>query len=158
MSNNFVTSYSLFADCRSLFLRHAQSDRCIKTGSTYVYKNHWARPVFVVMTDNCLDVKAQFHYLDSELLQHIETGGTFFANANYNNRLVVYEGVSEGGISSQNNENNRLKQTTDGTLSFYKLNACAEPSKSSTPEIYVNKATSCGGKPEQNFTFGKLSI
>ena len=157
VTNNFVISYSLFADCRSLFLRHVQSGRCITTGSTYAYpKKHYAKPVFVVMTDNCLDVKAQFRYLDSELLYNIETGGTFFANANYNNRLVVYEGVSKGGISSQNNKNNFLKQTADGTLFFYKISVCAEPSKSSTP-TFVDRKTSCGGTPAQNFTFGKWS-
>ena len=120
-----------------------------------MYDTSWARPVYVVMTDNCLHVKAQFRYVDSELLQHIETEGTFYAKTNkdYNGRLVVYEAVSSKAKPTQNHEKNFLKQIADGTLYFYKLKACAEPS--STPEMYVDKATSCGGKPEQNFTFGK---
>ena len=113
----------------------------------------YAKPYYVVMTGNCLDDKAQFRYLDSELLQHIETGGTLVSSpANtYNSRWAVYKGISDSAMDYQTKGTHRLEQTTAGSLRFYQDGICAEPE---TVDNYIIRKTYCD-KPEQEFTFGK---
>ncbi len=104
------------------------------------------------MTNNCLDDKAQFRYLDSELLHNIEKGGTLVSPLNYKNyrsRWAVYKGVSSWGNEYQKRAEHRLKQTNAESLFLYKMNVCAEPSTR-----YVLTKRYCN-TTEQKFTFGK---
>ena len=103
------------------------------------------------MTDKCLNVKSQFRYLDNELLQNV-AGGTFVSSTNKNSktdRLLVSSRTFGQIFNDQ-----RLKQTAAGSLYFYNVSVCAEPSKTS---YYVDRKTYCD-KPEQIFTFGKCNI
>ena len=111
------------------------------------------KPYFVVMTDNCLDDKAQFRYLHSELLQHIDTEATLLSSPSdsYHGRWAVYKGISNNGMVYQNSAKHRLKQTAAGSLRFYQEGICAEPATTSS---YIMRETNCD-KPEQVFTFGK---
>ncbi len=96
----------------------------------YNYNISHELPYYVVMTNNCLDDKAQFRYLDSELLQNIGTGGTMLSSSSdklYSNRIGVYKGISPSEIAFQNNLKHRLKQTPAGSLCFYQQSLCAEP-------------------------------
>jgi hypothetical protein len=106
------------------------------------------------MTDNCLDSKAQFRYLDTELLHNIEKDGTLVSarnNAYYNGRWAVYKGVTTAAISYQKSGTHRLKQTAAGSLFFYNRTdpVCAEPSSK-----YLLRKTYCN-TTQQKFTFGK---
>jgi hypothetical protein len=106
------------------------------------------------MTNNCLDDKAQFRYLDSELLQNIGTGGTLLSSSSdklYSNRtgVHVYKGISPSEIAFQNNLKHRLKQTPAGSLYFYQDSICAEPLTR-----YVMRRKYCN-TTKQEFTFGK---
>ena len=144
----------LFSDCQSLFLRHTDSGKCITASEELVYDNpKYAFPYFVVMTDNCLNVSAQFRYLDSALLHNIEKEGTLLSSSHslYLGRWSVYKGVSATAIGTQNNARYRLKQTDDGSLFLYDTskNLCAEPSTK-----YVLKGAICDTE-KQKFTFGK---
>ena len=57
------------------------SQESVLQGQERVYNSPlYALPYFVEMTTNCLDVKAQFRYLNSELLQNIESGGILMAS------------------------------------------------------------------------------
>ena len=146
--------YFSVSDCQSLFLRHTKSGKCITTSQELVYDcTNWAFPYFVVMTDNCLKVSAQFRYLDNELLHNIEKEGTLLSRTHrdYLGRWTVYKGVAATAISSQNNPNNRLKQTDAGSLFLYdrRRNVCAEPSTK-----YVLSNSNCDTE-KQKFTFGK---
>jgi hypothetical protein len=146
--------YFLFSDCQSLFLRHTESGKCIATSQELVYDApNWAFPYFVVMTDNCLNVRAQFRYLDSELLNNIKKEGTLLSRTHrkYLGRWTVYKGVAATEISRQNNPNNRLKQTDAGSLFLYdrRRNVCAEPSTK-----YVLRNSKCDTE-KRKFTFGK---
>ena len=107
------------------------------------------------MTDNCLDVKAQFYYYkNTEQLRNTETDGTFAstANTNYNNRLFIYVAVSTGFPSRyiRYSEHN-LKLSANGSLYFYEKRECGEPLNNN----YVQRIMNLCGKPEQKFTFGK---
>ena len=117
-----------------------------------------AFPYYVVMTDNCLDDKAQFRYLDTELLHNIGRNGTLVSpgESHYYSRLAVYKGVSEKGKIYQKAALNRLKQTAAGSLIFYNRSnrVCAEPESSSE---YVLRKTYCN-KRQQKFTFGKEDL
>ena len=142
----------LFSDCQSFFLRHTDSGKCITASEELVYDNpKYAFPYFVVMTDNCLNVSAQFRYLDSELLHNIEKEGTLLSSTykDYRSRWAVYKGVSATAIGIQNNARYRLEQTDAGSLFFYNWNKCAEPSTK-----YVLRSAICDTK-EQKFNFGK---
>ena len=143
----------LFSDCQSLFLRHTQSGKCITRSEELVYNNpSYAFPYFVVMTDNCLDDKAQFRYLDSELLHNIEKSGTLISPDNptfYKSRWTVYKGESITAKVFQKSADNRLKQTDAESLFLYNMNVCAEPSTK-----YVLRKAYCN-TTEQEFTFGK---
>ena len=113
---------------------------------------HYALPYFVVMTDNCLDDKAQFRYLDSELLHNIEKDGTLISPYQptvYKSRWAVYKGISSEAKGSQRNTKHRLKQTDAESLFLYNMNVCAEPSTK-----YVLRKMYCN-TTEQEFTFGK---
>jgi hypothetical protein len=118
----------------------------------YNSPNH-ALPYFVRLTDNCLDERAQFRYLSSELLHNIATGGTLvYPSTNtevYRNLWAVYKGVSTSGKNYQKNLEHRLKQTPAGYLSFYQKNICARLSGN-----YL-LGTSCDSGKQQKFTFGK---
>jgi hypothetical protein len=142
----------LFSDCQSFFLRHTDSGKCITASEELVYDNPtYAFPYFVVMTDNCLNVSAQFRYLDSELLHNIEKEGTlmYSTNKNYHSRWAVYKGVAAKAVGTQNNARYRLEQTDAGSLLFYNRNKCAQPSTK-----YVLRSAICDTK-EQKFNFGK---
>ncbi len=145
----------LFSECQSLFLRHTQSGMCITRSEELVYNNpSYALPYYVVMTDNCLDDKAQFRYLDSELLHNIEKDGTLLSPTGhtFQSRWAVYKGVSGGGKNYQENTVHRLKQTYAESLFLYNMNVCAEPStKYVLRKTYCNRAT-------QKFTFGKRNM
>jgi phosphatidate phosphatase PAH1 len=113
-----------------------------------------ALPYFVVMTDNCLNVSAQFRYLDSALLHNIEKEGTLISSTHslYFGRWSVYKGVAATAIQFQNNAGHSLKQTDSGSLFFYgksSQNVCAEPSTK-----YVLRNATCDAE-NQKFTFGK---
>jgi hypothetical protein len=124
-----------------------------------VYDNpSYALPYFVVMTNNCLNDKAQFRYLNTELLQNIVKGGTLVSSLNfeYDSRWAVYKGVAGGGKNYQKSTKHRLKQTATGSLSFYSIEepVCAEPSSLSE---YLLRKDYCN-ETQQDFTFGKWNI
>ena len=111
------------------------------------------------MTFDCLDRKAQFRFLDSQLLHNIEKNGTLAspvvtpsAQDKYLGRLVVYQGKSDAGKKSQKLARHRLKQTARGSLFFYKRTdrLCVEPNSSK----YLIRKTFCD-TTKQKFTFGK---
>ena len=143
----------LFSDCQSLFLRYTQSGKCITRSEELVYDaSSWALPYYVVMTDNCLDDKAQFRYLDSELLHNIEKDGTLISPDQptvYNSSWAVYKGVSATAKNNQKSAENRLKQTDAESLFLYNMNVCAKPSTG-----YVLRERYCN-TAKQKFTFGK---
>ena len=143
--------YLLFVDCQGLFLRHTWTEKCISRSEELVYnQSHYAFPYYVVMTDNCLDNKAQFRYLDSELLHNIEVGTLLSSpRADYFSRWAVYKGVSSSAKEYQRSATNHLKQTDAESLSLYNMKVCAEPSAK-----YVMRKTYCDGE-NQTFTFGK---
>ena len=147
----------MFTDSQSLFLRHVQSGKCIAAGHIVYDSGGWALPFWAIMTENCLNVSAQFRYLDSEILYNIGKDGTFVSvdsNSNYQKRLAIYKAVDPRSESYRNNQIHRLKQTANGTLYFYnKAKICAETSQS---DNYVKGEKACEGKPEQNFTFGNI--
>ena len=126
------------------------SGKCISRSEELVYDYpNWAFPYFVVITDNCLDHKAQFLYLNNtELLHNIEKGGTLMsATGSYRSRWAVYKGVNRKALAFQKSQTFYLKQTTHGSL--IQDNICAEP------EIrYVKRRSYCN-KTSQHFTFGK---
>ena len=140
----------LFIECDGLFLRHTASGNCITRSEELVYDQpNWAFPYFVVMTDNCLDHKAQFLYLNNtQLLHHIEKRGTLISDigSRYKSRWAVFKGVAETPLEAQKSPRYNLKQTTHGSLT--QDNICAEPGTK-----YLNRK-SCGGTNQQ-FTFGK---
>ena len=154
----------LFIDCYGLFLRHSESRKCITRSEELVYNNpKYALPYFVVMTDNCLDVKAQFRYLNPELLQNIESGGMLMTaaritNKDYNKRWAVYKGVSSNAKKTQNGKNHYLKQTNSTFLSLYNLDVCAEPSVNSKTLYVMRTAISKCNKIKHEFTFGKWNV
>ena len=115
----------------------------------------YAFPYFVIMTNNCLNDKAQFRYLNTELLHNIEKGGTLVSSPNtedYHDRWAVYKGVKSAAITYQNSTKHRLKQTATGSLSFYSITkpVCAEANSSSK---YLLRKLYCN-KRQQDFTFG----
>ena len=141
----------MFVDCQGLFLRHTQTGKCIRRSEKLVYNNpSFGSPYYVVMTNNCLDDKAQFRYNNSELLQNIEKDSTLLSppDANYLRRWAVYKGMSTVAKYYQISYKHRLKQTAAGSLRFYESGVCAEPSTR-----YVMSKT-CD-KPKQKFTLGK---
>ena len=115
-----------------------------------------ALPYFAFLTDNCLDKRAQFRYLSSELLYNIATGGTLVHSTTKYEELrniwAVYKGVSTSGKNYQKNLEHRLKQTPAGYLSFYQKNICALPAGKNLI------GTSCNIGQQQKFTFGKWNI
>ena len=142
----------MFVDCQGLFVRHTQTGNCIRRSEKLVYNNpRYASPYYVVMTNNCLDDKAQFRYHNKELLQNIEKDRTLLSPlaANYLGRWAVYKGISTVAKYYQISHKHRLKQTAAGSLRFYESGVCAEPST-----CYVMRKKYCD-KPKQKFTLGK---
>ena len=142
----------LFIDCQGFFLRHTASGKCITRSEELVYDDaDYALPYFVVMTDNCLDVRAQFLYLNNtELLHDVQKGGTLISDPrtkDYKGRWAVYKGVTDRAKMTQTNTKYNLKQTGYGSLT--QDNICAEPETK-----YVRRRNYCGGINQQ-FTFGK---
>ena len=140
----------LFIDCQGLFLRHTESGKCITASDELVYDDaDYALPYFVVMTDNCLDDKAQFLYLNNtELLHNIEKEGTLISDiGRYKSRWAVYKGIHKNALVTQKKPKFNLKQTARGSLAQDQI--CAEP------EIkYVKRSSDCD-RANQQFTFGK---
>jgi hypothetical protein len=152
-----VKFFFVIVGCQNIFLRHTDSGKCITSSEELVFNNPtWALSYFVVMTDNCLNVSAQFRYLDSALLHNIEKEGTLLSTTDslFLGRLSVYKGVAATAILHQNNAEYRLKQTDSGSLFFYDTsqNVCAEPSTK-----YVLRNATCDTE-NQKFSFGKLNM
>ncbi len=141
---------SFFADCQSLFLRQNDTGRCIKPGRLLYNNPKYAKPYLAVMTDNCLDVKAQFRF-DGAYLRNIHMDGTlaWFINSYYQTRLSVYKGISPVAIGVQNRDDHFLKQTNAGSLKFYNKDECVLPSVT-----YAKRTATCD-TAEQRITFGK---
>ena len=112
---------------------------------------------YAVMTNNCIDNKAQFRYLDSQLLHNIEKNGTLVAptNSDYKGRWAVFKDVSKQGKKYQNDYMHRLRQGAAGSLSFYSIqdHTCAEPSSG-----YVLRKTCNYSRKQQEFTFGMCDL
>ena len=145
----------MFSDGQTFFLRHTDSGKCMARTEELVCTNSsYAFAYFVAMTDNCLNVSAQFNYLHSGLLQNIDKEGTLVSPSDgiCKHRFAFLIGVLDAALKFQNKHEHSLKQTKDGSLSFYKMNAsvCSDPT--CTP-AYVLKNTTCDTK-RQNFTFG----
>jgi hypothetical protein len=152
-----VKFFFVIVGCQNLFLRHTDSGKCITSSEELVFNDpKLAFSYFVVMTVNCLNVSAQFRYLDSELLHNIEKEGTLISSTHslFLGRWSVYKGVAATGIQFQNNAGHRLKQTDSGSLFFYDTsrNVCAEPSTK-----YVLRNATCDTE-NQKITFGKLNM
>ncbi len=145
----------MFAGCQALFLRHTQSGKCIAAG-VHVLEDSRSRRYWAEMVDNCLNEKAKFRYLDSELLRNINTGGTLVSSYPESSlqHLFIYDGkINTPGINFENNNKHRLKQTNTGSLFLYDtaVNSCAQPNGT-----YVDqKKDGCTNAVEQKFTFGK---
>ena len=153
--------FLLFIDCYGLFIRHTESGKCITRSEELVYKHaRYALPYFVVMIDNCLDFKAQFRYLNPELLQNIESGGILMTSTtnSYKDRWAVYKGVSSGAKKVQNGQDHYLKQTNSNSLSLYNLDVCAEPSINSNTAYVMKRAISQCKEIKHEFTFGKWNV
>ena len=120
----------------------------------------YALPYFVEMTNNCLDVKAQFRYLNSELLRNIENGGILMASKShsYKNQWAVYTGVSNTAKKTQKSSDHYLKQTNSGSLSLYKMHVCAKPSINAKRSYVLMVTGSPCRKKKQEFTFGKWNV
>ena len=134
---------------------HSVSRKCIEASEKLVYdKPNHARPYFVVMTENCLNSEAQFRFVDNELLYNIYKSGTLVSPSEktYNGSLAVYKGISREELNYEKSRKHRLKQTSAGSLFFYNISVCAEPSKT-----YVTRTEQCGTK-EQEFTFGEWKL
>jgi hypothetical protein len=147
-----------FVDCRGFFLRHTQTGQCVSSSEELLFNQSIATFFSVVMTDNCLNDKAQLYYPDTTQLLHIfEKKGWVLsplASSNFSALVVLApKGIlSELLIKLQNNITiHRLKQTAAGSLFFYNRPdpVCAEPSSR-----YIVKKTYCN-KTQQEFTFGK---
>ena len=161
LASSMNLEFLLFIDCYALFLRHNESGKCITRSEEAVYiSKGYALPYFVVMTDNCLDVKAQFGYLNPELLQNIESGGILMTSTQsiYKNRWAVYRGVSRKAKKIQNGTNHYLKQANSRSLSLYNLAVCAEPSVNSKTLYVITTAMSQCKKTKHEFTFGKWNV
>ena len=141
----------LFIDCQGFFLRHTASERCIKRSEELVYDSpNYALPYLVVMTENCLDVTAQFLYLNNtELLHDVQKGGTLISDPrkDYRGRWAVYKAVKYSAKRTQYDTKFNLKQTANGSLT--QDNICAEPETK-----YVKRRNYCD-RTNQQFTFGK---
>ena len=142
----------LFIDCQGLFLRHTESGKCITRSDELVYDDPtYALPYFVVMTDNCLDDKAQFLYFNNtELLHNIDKEGTLMSdkrNNPYKSGWAVYKGIHKNALATQKNPKFNLKQTARGSLAQDKI--CAKPENK-----YVKRSSNCD-RDNQQFTFGK---
>ncbi|CAB3990793.1 Hypothetical predicted protein, partial [Paramuricea clavata] len=104
---------------------HTQSGQCITKGRLVTNTPNLALRFFAVMSDNCLGVESQFRYLNnSELLQNIETGGTFRPTYQkvYRSRLTLFYAVANKSLKYQTSRVSHLKQTAAGGLSFYNAN------------------------------------
>ena len=139
-------------DCQTFFLRHAESGKCIIGSEKLVYKNNNAFPYYVEMTDNCLNISAQFRYHNPELIRN-SNGATLLVlgSANYSKYLAVYVARTNEGRSIASRDVHYLKQTDAGSLFYYNRDpiACAEPG-----ENYVLRKNYCN-TTKQEFTFGK---
>ena len=151
-------NFPLFVGCESFFLRHTKSGKCIAGGSSFEDKNktyadlHWAE-----MVNNCLNSSAQFHYLDSGLVENIEKKGTLAANYKdsqvYKTRLFIFASKNKEGKGFQTKKRHHLKQTSSQSLVFpgKKAESCAQPNGA-----YVHmKNGGCQNIANQKFTFGK---
>ncbi|XP_028416881.1 uncharacterized protein LOC114541103 isoform X2 [Dendronephthya gigantea] len=151
----YCTVQMLFKDAETFFLRNSRTGKCISTGR-FIYSKNYGTPYLTVMIDDCLNGKAQFRYLDSDLLQNINTRGTFVSSTDkeYRNRLAVFKAKASAALRFQNSLEHRLKQTDAGSLYFYNMKdkVCAQPSSLS---FYVERKTYCD-TPEQKFTFGSV--
>jgi hypothetical protein len=156
MLNRLLNVFFLFLDCKGLFLRHTESGKCIAAGEMFL-ENNIARRYWAEMVNNCFNVSASFRYLDTELLQNIDTRGTlasFYDNPErYKNRWFVYKGKNDRGLNFEKEDSHRLKQTVAESLYFYDkaVNSCGQPNGT-----YLDlKRDGCSNTPEQKFTFGK---
>jgi hypothetical protein len=122
-------------------------------------EDEYARRYWAVMVDNCVHNSARFRYLNSKLLQNIQTRGSLvskYGNSTFLNRLYIYDGKNQKGKEFENNNEHRLKQTDAGSLYLYDttVNSCAQPNGT-----YVDqKKDGCKNAAEQKFTFGKANI
>ena len=116
-----IVNVIFFVGFSAFFLRYTETGKCIAALNELVYDNpYYSFPYFVQMTDNCLDKKAQFRFLDSQQLHNIEKDGTLVSspNADYKGRWAVYKGLASGARRYQQSADHRLKQTAAGSLSF----------------------------------------
>ena len=150
-----VNVFCLILESENLFLRHTKSGKCIRTGKLVYNNPRHAKPYFVVMTNNCLNPRAQFRYVDNELLHNIEKGGTLVSplpsNKLFNSSLAVYHGVSKDSLNYQKSDDHRLKQTDAGSLFFHTMvtPVCAAPETK-----FIKRSETCD-REGQDFTFGK---
>lgn len=146
-----------FLECKSLFLRHEGTRKCIAAGELLNKNTRKKLLYFAVMTDNCLNSSAQFRYLENELLHNIEKDGTLASPVpeyqRNHNRWVVYKGLRDNAPAYQNKAVHRLEQTDAGSLRLYSMKkpVCAEPESGTT---YVKRNKTCN-EDIQKFTFGK---
>ena len=139
----------LILDCRGLFLRNTESGKCFKTGELIYDSPNYTLPYFVVMTDNCLDVGAQFRYLSTGTLNNLENNGSLSSDGGtleYKNRWCVYKGVADRAVEYQYAPDYYLTQTADGALS--QDNICAEPQKKYVTRVKCDETN-------KKFTFGR---
>jgi hypothetical protein len=141
-----VNSYFLFADCESLFLRHTQSGECIAAGSQISNTNN-SRRYWAEMVNNCLNVSAQFRYLDTELLQNIKTGGTLVSKNKNENK---------NKNKNNNNNNNKKKNKNANENENEKKNKKKNKNKKLQNRLFVHYGKSEQGKRFQNSSVHRM--
>ena len=146
-------------DCQCLFVSHTKTGHCITVCEKPMNENlNDAFIYYVKLTENCLDGKAQFRYLDSQLLQNIEKNGTLVspsAHYKYFSRWCVYKGVSKKKRKYQYNVKHRLKQTAAGALLFYNREDPVCAVRQSSKKYLLRVLKHYCEKSADEFVFGK---
>ncbi|XP_028399530.1 uncharacterized protein LOC114522942 [Dendronephthya gigantea] len=151
-------SLLVIKDSCEFFLRQTETSECIAPEDSYLGFIKYAKRYWVRMVDNCLKSSAQFRYINkTELIHNIDKRGSLICipgDRTYGDKLLVYDGVSAGGKTFENDKSHNIKQNASGSLFFYERKYCVQSNGTGARVIAVTEADCSNAR---NFTFGSVT-
>ena len=174
---HYVLRYLLFlflcfvSGAACFFVKHVQTGMCINDTRLLQTEQSWGTLSYVELSNNCLDLAAQFRFRDNSAMLNLKRKGCFEGTSRAGfgyNLAMLYLLVATDPSANCRDKEHAITQTSWGGLSVYyrpdKRTRCAVPktyvalATNRGIDPYIRLTTDCNDAEDKRFDFGKLFL
>ena len=151
-------------DTTGFFVKHVQTGMCINDTSIIITKGSWGNMSYLELSNNCLDLAAQFRFVNTSAMLNLKRPGCLHPlhGENPNFLALWVASFSEIELGNSCSQKLAITQTSWGGLSI-KPSRCAEPKTDQRfadqgINSYVGLNQDCNDNQNRRFNFGKILV